>query len=310
MDLSGFMDTVKRIVEEPGRIAATITDLELAVDASEDYIRYYKPGYIVLDPPPRLYVIGDLHGDYETLLEIMRRESIVEGLENGDAVVVFLGDYIDRGLYQLETITAVYLLKILYPGRVVLLRGNHEPTILVIPHPHDFILTLKTRFPEEYQDLYRGFFHSFQKLPLLAILPDKILFLHGAPTVRVLNYRSFEEAFSLDVPVFSDDVVEDVLWSDPIDNAGGDAYPSPRGVGYLVGPSVTMRAIQLAGVEVIVRGHEVARYGYKFNHRKRMVTVFTSKAPTYNIEHAAYLKLDEKGLRDLPNGIDTRIQLL
>ncbi len=310
MSIEEFVDMVMKTVREPGKIAAAITDLEISIDASEDYIRYFRPGYIVMEPPPLLFVIGDLHGDFDTLVEILRRENIIDCLEKGDCGVVFLGDYIDRGLYQVETVTAVYMLKTLYPGRVVLLRGNHEPPILIIPHPHDFIRVLQRRFSDKYMELYRGFFHSFQKLPLLAVIPGKILFLHGAPTLRVLRRRSFEEAFSLDTLSFSDDVMEDVLWSDPIDEAGVDAYPSPRGVGHLVGPSVTMRTLQLARVEIIVRGHEAVRYGYKFNHRKRMVTVFTSKAPSYSTEHAAYLRLDDNSLENLPGSIDTKIRLV
>ena len=64
---------------------------------------------------------GDIHGQFHDLMELF-----ATGDDAPRTAYLFLGDFVDRGFYSVETFLLLLALKVRFPDRVTLVRGNHE----------------------------------------------------------------------------------------------------------------------------------------------------------------------------------------
>ena len=234
---------------------------------------------------PGAVFVGDVHGDLRTLCELLRRANLSELIDRGYRIV-FLGDYIDRGPEQLEALLFVALLKQRLGSKVLTLRGNHEPLSWLPVYPHDFPYVLRARFGEEQsRELYALCREVFEHLILLLYVPSKLIAVHGGPPItRVLSLERPEDILSVES---DNEALEDILWSDPVDDLETPWMYSYRGAGKLWGPQVTQATLRKLGIELIIRAHEPCPIGYKLNHGGRVLTLFSMKGYYGNIAAAA-----------------------
>ena len=78
-----------------------------------------QPIFLELQPPVK--IIGDIHRQFHYLKELFKL-----GGKLPDTNYLFMGDYVDRGYYSVETVTLLVALKVRFKDRLTILRGNHE----------------------------------------------------------------------------------------------------------------------------------------------------------------------------------------
>lgn len=125
--------------------------------------------------------------------------------------MLFLGDYVDRGLLCIEVMAYMMALKINYPKRVVMLRGNHESRQMTQ------YFTFRQECLQKYdEEIYESFMTLFDCLPLVCTVNGLYLCMHGGigPDFDKLEdvngmIDRFQEPPNMGLMC-------DLLWADPL----------------------------------------------------------------------------------------------
>ena len=245
-----------------------------------------KGRLIQIEPTGEALVIGDLHGDLESLVDILQESNILERMDkSSESILVFLGDYGDRGVHPAETYYTVLKLKLLHPEQVILMRGNHEGPRDLMPSPHDLPAQFQARFGEKWNEAYGETRALFEHLYNAVLVDRRYLMVHGGlpQELKMIENMAFAHALH---PKSS--VLEEILWSDP-DESVEEASASPRGAGKLFGKNVTERILAKLNVKILIRGHEPCENGFKINHGGKILTLFSRRGPPYFNAWGAYL---------------------
>lgn len=214
---------------------------------------------------------GDIHGQFPDLLELFAIAGEVNASENN---YIFMGDLVDRGFNSVETLSLLLLLKVRYPHKVTLLRGNHETRQVTVIYGFFDECSKKYGSPEVWK-ASTGVFDCF---PIAALVDGKALCVHGglSPDLRTLDDMHL---LSRRVEVPNEGPLSDLMWSDPADDIP-DWLVSPRGAGYYFGANVTREFMFLNGLTLIARAHQLVQEGFKYHFDEEgLCTVWS--APNY-----------------------------
>lgn len=227
-------------------------------------------------------VCGDIHGQFYDLIELFRI-----GGSLPDTNYLFMGDYVDRGYYSLETVTLLVTLKVRFPSRIKILRGNHESR--QITQVYGFYDECLRKYGNA--NVWRYFTDLFDYLPMTALVANKIFCLHGglSPSIDTLD-----QARALDrvQEVPHEGPMCDLVWSDPDDRCGWGI--SPRGAGFTFGQDITEQYNHTNGLDLIGRAHQLVMEGYQWAHNRGVVTIFSAPNYCYRCgNQAAIMEVDE-----------------
>lgn len=227
-------------------------------------------------------VVGDVHGQFQDLKELLR----ITGFPP-ETNFLFLGDYVDRGECSVKTVTLVFLLKVRFRERVVLLRGNHECRQITQSYGFydECIRTYGTPL------VWKTFTDVFDFLPLAALVDNRVFCPHAGLSPHIDLVEDIQQ-----LDRFQETPLEgpmcDFMWSDPAEESGWGL--SQRGAGYEFGPDVSEQFNHQNGLKFIVRGHQLVMDGYQWCHDGNVVTVFSAPNYCYRCgNQAAVMEIDE-----------------
>jgi diadenosine tetraphosphatase ApaH/serine/threonine PP2A family protein phosphatase len=277
---------------------------------TEECTRLVKSQPMLVRVSGHTKVYGDIHGQLADLLALFREHGFPSNRCGGDIELcsyIFDGDFVDRGPQQVEVVLLLLSLKVAFPDRVVLVRGNHE-----------FKDMNEDMGDEGFVDacMHHGLFGSygelaldaiygvFDWLPFAALVEESVLVVHGGigdgewaehsvcendiewlanvecrPVKTLSNHEQSDQ--SLVPGSHRHRTLMNIVWSDPITDARPSEWQphyrdNSRGDDIVSFSSKTTQSFCARNhISMILRGHEVAEKGYEMLHSGRLCTVFS-----------------------------------
>lgn len=264
-----------KLVEHPHLISQLqFSDIsEILNSAKENLLEEFLLMHINLNNSEEMvYVIGDLHGNLESLM------SIIEIISNTNPkYVLFLGDLVDRGINQLECLILVLILKILYPNRYFILKGNHET--VEMNHAYGFFYEFLDKFqdPKRFDEVLS----LYDVLPICFIINKTVLCLHGGIPEDFNALSKFEglKINEINERVYKSiaNSIYQILWNDPKEIENLNFSNSFRGPGIkFFGQKAFDNFMKINNLKYLIRAHECFEEGYKWFFNKRLLSIFSS----------------------------------
>ncbi|KAH3675724.1 hypothetical protein WICMUC_002516 [Wickerhamomyces mucosus] len=234
----------------------------------------------ILDTP--VTICGDIHGQLHDLITLFATVG-----ELPLKKYLFLGDFVDRGFYSLESLLLLLCYKIRYPDRITLIRGNHESR--QITTVYGFYDECLRKYGSA--NVWRYCCEVFDYLSLGALINGQVFCVHGglSPDLTSINQIKLIDR-KQEVP--HEGAMCDLLWSDPDDVPSWGI--SPRGAGYLFGSNEVSKFLHQNDLSLIARAHQLVMEGYKELFDGDLVTVWSAPNYCYRCGNvAAVLTIDD-----------------
>jgi len=215
----------------------------LNVDALKEVLK--KEGRIIRLPAKgKAVFVGDTHGDLDAT------ETVLRLYLKPDHILVFLGDYVDRGTHSKENIEFLLKKKLEFPDQLFLLLGNHEAYPVVPFSGGDFWVNLS----HEELAIYKEIFLLF---PWIAVSSNGIMALHALPPD--LEEEDIDEIEPGKMHWFR------MLWGEFVDRVGN--YLGERWGRPIYGLTYFERALRQFDCNVIIRAHQTRLIPFMFEDR-------------------------------------------
>ena len=232
-----------------------------------------EPNLLELSDP--ITILGDIHGQFYDLLQIFSTSGPPQTTR-----YIFLGDYIDRGGFSLETITLLLCYKLSEPTNMYLLRGNHESRAM--SSGYGFRTECLVKYDLE---VYDAFMDLFDTLPIAAVVGNMAFLVHGGISEKLKKPSDINLICRFRDPP-KKGIFCDMLWSDVNYNEEEEKALEnfDRGCGILYSKKMVLEFLENNDLVCVIRAHEQCEEGFKMKYWEdscfpSIVTLFS--APNY-----------------------------
>jgi len=218
-----------------------------------------------------LHFVGDTHGDLRISKWIVQHILIPSIKETEvDNKIIFLGDYVDRSPPDepyggVKNVLYLICLKILYPEKIYLLRGNHEGYNFLRLSPYELPYEITKLWGSNYfNDIHKLFLSIFNHLPLFVLTSNGIYATHGGfpKNIEIKKVKKDDK-----------DAILQTIWGDPKD-FGPYRGPISTETNFNAGELDTF--LGKIGAHVMLRGHDYSTMGCSIYNNK-VLTIFSSR---------------------------------
>ena len=246
---------------------------------------------------------------------------------------MFLGDYVDRSKYSLETILYLLSQKIVCKHKFFLLRGNHE--FRNVNKEFSFPKELNAIFgPKDGAMMCHLLNNVFDFMPMAAVIDGRVFCCHGGvpASLRPGEVCTMRELEAIPCPYSGMDPSNpdaagpawELVWNDPMDKdefaavvetmrsekegqeamlRAGFATNTKRMTGKYFSENATRNFLNTNNFDYILRAHECIHHGYQTKHGGLTTTVFSSSGYSNN-NNAAIVMVNDGRVR--PVRVKTR----
>ncbi|MFD3157664.1 metallophosphoesterase family protein [Haloimpatiens sp. FM7330] len=245
--------------------------------------------------------IGDLHSDTISLKRILSTCKFFDNVsKHKKQRLIFLGDYVDRGKAHIKTLEFILALKFIFPEQIYLLKGNHDDGTMI---DNQIKLCVKKEDDEKNEDyfllylndilnndntlrehiisLYLKFFNSLCNIVFVNNKMLTLLVVHGGiPRPKLDNTQYYNYVTSIS-DLTNDEIKDNInktiknnmCWSDPCDTKENLRENSGRFKFTIEHFNQFQSKIKF---DLLIRGHEAEKKGYKKFFNDRLITLFSS----------------------------------
>lgn len=212
-----------------------------------------EPKLVKIKKAKKIVFVGDTHGDLGASQKI-----ISEYLKPGNKIV-FLGDYVDRGVHSKQNLDFLLEVKLKVPNQIFLLQGNHEGYPILKFSPANFWESLDEKESKIYWAI-------FQKFPLVATAKN-IIALHGV----LPNVKDLEKINQIKL---GNERWREIVWGDFVEIEGEYQGINPLTGRPQFGMDWFFKLMKRFKKEILIRSHDP--YAPQFMFDNKCLTIFTS----------------------------------